>query len=288
MGAIRLIADYRQYARRSEGARQDLVNMAYGQNIRLGLFIIGIITFLVLELTRPYRRPSVSKSKRWIINLSLTLINSGLLTLFFSGITAAAAGYAAIRGHGILNIIAPPYWIKLAVTLVFMDFMLYIWHFLNHELPLLWRFHRVHHTDLNMDVSTAARFHIGELAVSALIKASLVYFLGADPVGILTFECTLVLAAQFQHSSLDVSRRFEKYFWLLFVPPSMHRIHHSVIIKERNSNYGTILSIWDRLLGTLVQNVEQSKIVIGVGGHFDENKLNLHHLLVMPAARPIR
>ena len=169
-----------------------------------------------------------------------------------------------------------------------MDFMLYIWHLLNHEMPLLWRFHRVHHSDLNMDVSSATRFHFGELAISAVIKISIIFFIGASVPGVLIFESVLVLCAQFQHSSLKVPKWMETFWWILFVPPSMHRIHHSVIIKERDTNYGTIFSLWDRFLGTLLTNVDQAGIRIGIGAYPKPAKLNFHQLLRMPFTRPVR
>jgi len=229
----------------------------------------------------------VSKVKRWINNITLTLFNSLILQLVFAGAVVSAAMYVTTHQLGVLNMMGLPPWIKLFVTVAFMDFMLYVWHLLNHEVHLLWRFHRVHHSDLNMDVSTATRFHIGELAISAVIKISLVFFLGASALGVLVFESTLVLCAQFHHSTLKVPRWFEAIFWILFVPPSMHRIHHSVIIKERDTNYGTIFSTWDRLLGTLLTDVDQSRIRIGVGAYQKPEKLTFHHLLVMPFTRPV-
>jgi sterol desaturase/sphingolipid hydroxylase (fatty acid hydroxylase superfamily) len=198
------------------------------------------------------------------------------------------AAYVTTRQLGVLNLVQLPQWAKLFVTVAFMDFMLYIWHLLNHEVPLLWRFHRVHHSDLNMDVSTATRFHIGELAISAIIKISLVFLLGASLMGVLIFESVLVLFAQFHHSSLRVPKWFESVFWMLFVPPSMHRIHHSVILKERNTNYGTIFSTWDRWLGTLLTDVDQSRIRIGIGAYQQPDKLHFHHLLAMPITRPVK
>ncbi len=169
-----------------------------------------------------------------------------------------------------------------------MDLIIYIWHLLNHEMPFLWRFHRVHHSDLNMDVSTATRFHVVELAISAVIKISIIFFLGAGPLAVMIFESTLVLCAQFTHSSLKVPRWFEILYWILFVPPSMHRIHHSVVIKERDTNYGTIFSIWDRILGTLLTGVSQDKIRIGIGAYAKPEKLNFHQLLVMPFTRQVK
>jgi len=256
--------------------------------IRLAIFIAGLLIFLLLEIWIPYRGSTVSKWKRWVINLSFSAFNSVILALVFASAIVQTSLYVTANNLGVLNMIAMPYWLKTLATVVIMDFLLYVWHLLTHVMPFLWRFHRVHHSDLNMDVSTATRFHIGELAISAVIKVSLIFFLGADLLGVLLFESLLVCCAQFHHSSLNVPRWFEKYFWVLFVPPSMHRIHHSVIIKERNTNYGTIFSLWDRLLGTLLANVDQSRIRIGVGAYPQPDKLNFFHLLTMPFTRPVK
>jgi sterol desaturase/sphingolipid hydroxylase (fatty acid hydroxylase superfamily) len=264
------------------------VNQGDASLIRLSLFLGGFLFFLMLELLAPYRQSTVSKVKRWINNVALTAFNSLILQLLFAGAVVRTAMYVTSHHLGVLNMVEAPSWAKLLATVIFMDFMLYVWHLLNHEVPFLWRFHRVHHSDLNMDVSTATRFHIGELAMSAVIKISLVFFLGATPLGVLIFESALVLCAQFHHSSLKISRWFEAIFWILFVPPSMHRIHHSVIIKERNTNYGTIFSTWDRWLGTLLTDVDQKKLRIGVGAYQKPDKLNFNHLLVMPFTHPIK
>jgi len=264
------------------------VNQGDASLIRPSLFLGGLLFFLMLELLAPYRQSSVSKVKRWINNVALTAFNSLILQLLFAGAVVRTAMYVTSHHLGVLNMVEAPSWVKLLATVIFMDFMLYVWHLLNHEVPFLWQFHRVHHSDLNMDVSTATRFHIGELAMSAVIKISLVFFLGATPLGVLIFESALVLCAQFHHSSLKVPGWFEAIFWILFVPPSMHRIHHSVVIKERNTNYGTIFSIWDRWLGTLLTDVDQEKLRIGVGAYQKPDKLNFNHLLVMPFTHPIK
>ncbi len=256
--------------------------------IRLILSAGALLFFLMFEMIIPYRPNTISKVKRWGINLSLTLFNTIILNIFFSILIVKTITYVTENRLGVLHLVDLPYWMKTLVTILFMDFMLYIWHLLNHEMPLLWRFHRVHHSDLNMDVSSATRFHIGELVISLFIKVSLIFFLGADILGILIFESTLLFAAQFQHSSLKVPEWFEKIFWIFFVPPSMHRIHHSVIIKERDTNYGTIFSIWDRIFGTLLTCVDQSRIRIGVGAYPKDEKLNIHHLIVMPFTKQIR
>ncbi len=256
--------------------------------VRLFLFVGGLAFFLLLENVAPYRPSSFSKPKRWMINMGITLFNTLILQLLFAGAMVATATYVTANRLGVLNMVDLAPWLHVLATVAFMDFMLYIWHLLNHEVPFLWRFHRVHHSDLNMDVSTATRFHIGELAISAVIKISLIFFLGASPMGVFVFEAALVLCAQFHHSSLKVPRWLEAVFWIFFVPPSMHRIHHSVVIKERDTNYGTVFSLWDRVLGTLLTHVDQDGIKIGVGAYQKPEKLNLQHLLAMPFMRAIR
>lgn len=256
--------------------------------LRFPLFLAALVFFLFMEFVLPYRKPTFSKPKRWFINLGITAINAVILNLLFAGLVIKAALYVTENRLGVLNLLVLPHWAKTLATLAFMDFMLYVWHLLNHEMPFLWRLHRVHHSDLNMDVSTATRFHIGELLISAVIKISLIFFLGADLLGVVIFESALVLCAQFHHSSLRVPKWLETVLWILFVPPSMHRIHHSVKILERDTNYGTIFSLWDRILGTLKADVDQEGIRIGVGAYPREAGLNLHHLLIMPFYRQVK
>ncbi len=256
--------------------------------IRLVLFGAGLIFFLAMELIRPYRPATVGKSGRWFINLGLTGFNSLVLAFVVAQGVLAMAVYVSQNQLGFLNNVGGPYWLKVVVGVAAMDLVIYVWHLLNHVVPVFWRFHRVHHTDLNMDVSTATRFHIGELGLSIVLKLAVIYAVGLDVLMVLLFETLVILAAQFHHSMIRISPRFEAVWWMLFVPPSMHRIHHSVKINERNSNYGGILSIWDRIMGTMVTDVDQDRIRIGVGGHFDKSELGLHKLLIMPFMRYVR
>ncbi len=259
-----------------------------GPLIRLPAFLGGLLLFLVLELLAPYRPVSVSKVRRWTINLTLAALNSAVLSLLLAPAVLQATTYVTARRLGVMNVVEVSPWVKISVTVVLMDCALYAWHLLNHRLPFLWRFHRVHHSDLNMDVSTATRFHIGELVMSGVVKIVLVFLLGADRSGVLIFESLLLFCAQFQHSSLKLPEWFETYFWTLFVPPSMHRIHHSVIIRERDTNYGTILSLWDRVFGTLLAQADQGRIRIGLGAYQIADKLSLPRLMLMPFTRPVR
>jgi sterol desaturase/sphingolipid hydroxylase (fatty acid hydroxylase superfamily) len=256
--------------------------------IRGLVFWGGLLLFLGLERIIPYRSSSVSKPKRWLNNLGLGIFNSIVLNLLFASLILKTTGYVNAHKIGLLNQWPLPYWGKTLATVVFFDFILYVWHLLNHVMPFFWRFHRVHHSDLNMDVSTASRFHIGELAISAVIRIGLIFFLGADLIGVALFESLVVLTSQFHHSSLTVPAWFERYYWILFVPPSMHRIHHSVVINERNTNYGTIFSLWDRGLETLLRGVDQARIRIGMGAYRRPERLSLHHLMIMPFTRGVK
>jgi sterol desaturase/sphingolipid hydroxylase (fatty acid hydroxylase superfamily) len=255
--------------------------------IRGGVFFGGLLFFLLAESLRSYRPSTVSKKTRIVTNLSIAALNAVLLNLLFWSATVNTLLRAEEVRAGLLNMVDIPYWAKLAGTAVFLDLVMYLWHLLNHVVPFLWRFHRVHHSDINMDVSTASRFHVGELSLSTVIKMAAIYFIGADILGLALFECLFVSAAQFEHSSMKVPEGFEYFYWTVFVPPSMHRIHHSVVIRQRNSNYGTIFSVWDRMLGTLLRNVEQEKIVIGLGPYRSPEELNIRYLLRMPFTRPV-
>ena len=255
---------------------------------RLVFFAGGISLFLLLEWFIPYRKPTEPKTKRWLINLSLAGVNSILLAVLFGSVIAATLAFGASHQWGLLNQAALPPWVKMLLAVIVMDFLLYVWHVLNHEIPFFWRFHRVHHSDLNMDVSTATRFHVGELAMSSIIRMMIILLLGVEWRDLLLFDSLVLLSTQFHHSSVKIPAGFEKIFWLLFVPPSMHRIHHSVIIKERNTNYGAIFSLWDRLCGTLLTGVDQARIKIGIGAYPKQAELSLLRLIIMPFTHAVK
>jgi len=256
--------------------------------VRLVVFAGGITVFLLLETWRPYRKPSESKAGRWRINLFLAGMNSAILSVLFGSAMAATLVHGGTHRLGFLYTVPLPFWAKIAIGVVILDCLLYLWHVLNHRVPFFWRFHRVHHCDLNMDVSTATRFHVGELGMSAVIRMGIVLFVGVGWVELLIFDSLVLLCTQFHHSSLKVPAGFESIFWILFVPPSMHRIHHSVIIRERNTNYGAIFSIWDRLFGTLLTGVNQAGIRIGVGAYLRQAELSFPRLLIMPFTRAVK
>lgn len=257
----------------------------YLETLKLPFYLAGLVVLLLLELRLSYRPSSVPKTRRWLTNLPLALFNSGIYLLVFGGLIAAALLLVQEQGVGLLNAFSLPFWLQLLLGVVILDFFLWLWHLLNHEVPLLWRFHRVHHSDMNMDVSTASRFHLGEILISGLIRLAVIYTFGLSLAAYLLFEILVSLSIQFHHSSLRVSPVFERIWVLLLVPPFFHRIHHSVRISERNTNYGIIFSFWDRFFGTMLTKVEQNGITIGIGSHRDFKRLGFFDLLAMPFTR---
>ena len=250
--------------------------------IKLVFFWGGLIVFLMLELHRSYRPTTFSKLKRWLTNISLSITNGLLMQVFFAGLLVLIASHGARQPDGLLNISQQPFWTGFILSLLLIDLYFYAMHILYHKIPILWRLHRVHHSDMNMDASTAHRFHFGEICITGILRLLIVYLLGINFVVYLIYEILMNLAIQFHHSSIRVNEAFEKAWLLFFVPPSMHRIHHSVIIVERDSNYGVLFSFWDRMFGTLAMQVEQQKIIIGLGSHRNFAKLGFLKLWAMP------
>lgn len=253
------------------------------------LYWAGVLAFMVSEHFFAYRPPTVSLWRRWLTNLPLSVVNGAVYHLLYASIIFAFIRSAQAGQTGLLNAVALPPWLKLVAGVLILDFFIYLWHLLTHALPLLWRFHRVHHSDLNMDVTTANRFHLGEFLFTGLIRIAVIYTFGIGLEAYIIFEILVNLAVQFHHSSIRLPVWLERAWALLFVPPFLHRIHHSVRIKgERDSNYGVIFSLWDRISGTLTKETDQEKIVIGIGSHRDFNNLGFWRLLAMPFTRNSR
>lgn len=256
--------------------------------LKVVLYWAGVVVFLLLELGLAYRVPTVSKTRRWLTNIPLSVINGVIYQLVFAALILRLLTHVEQQGLGLLNQFSLSSWQQVVLAILLLDFSIYIWHLLTHMVPILWRFHRVHHSDMNMDVSTANRFHVGEFLVSGLVRLVVIYTFGIPIFAYILFEILVNLSIQFHHSSIRLPVAFERFWLLLFVPPLLHRIHHSVKIAERDSNYGVLLSLWDRLLGTLRDDVGQEGIVIGIGSHRQFKELGLGHMLVMPFTKQSR
>ena len=245
----------------------------------------GVLIALLCEQRFSYRPPTVSRPRRWLANLPLSMVNGTVYHLLYTGPIMGLLALVQGQGLGLLNLVALPAWLKVVLGILILDFFIYLWHLLTHALPVLWRLHQVHHCDLNMDVTTANRFHIGEFLATGLIRLAVIYTFGIPLLAYVFFEILVNLAVQFHHSSLRLPPGFERAWALLLVPPSLHRIHHSTRVPEQNSNYGVILSLWDRLCGTFRDDVDQEAIVIGINAQRDPERLGLWSLMLMPFRR---
>jgi sterol desaturase/sphingolipid hydroxylase (fatty acid hydroxylase superfamily) len=224
--------------------------IAHEQAVRLGFFfgVLGLMS--VWEVLAPRRTLTVSKAVRWVNNLGLVFFNSVLLRLLFPAAAAGMAAFAGAHGWGLFNYLEAPFWLAVVVSVIALDFIIYLQHVMFHAVPVLWRLHRMHHADPDFDVTTGARFHPIEIILSLLIKFATIAVLGPPVVAVVVFEVLLNATAMFNHGNIHLPRPLDRLLRWIVVTPDMHRVHHSVEDDEANSNFGFNLPWWDRLLGT--------------------------------------
>ena len=231
--------------------------------IRLAVFVSVFLAMALIELLWPKRRLIVSKKSRWLTNIGISAIGTAVLRLMamlaVPVAAIAAAFYAEAHHIGVLNQLAWPSWVKIAVSLLVLDLTIWAQHLASHKVPLFWRLHQVHHADRDIDVTTAVRFHPVEIALSMLWKIVVVVPLGAPPLAVFLFEVILNACAMFNHANIALPAWLDGALRLFIVTPDMHRVHHSVKHREHDSNYGFNLSVWDRLFRTYTAQPE--------GGH---------------------
>ncbi|MGD9501866.1 MAG: sterol desaturase family protein [Methyloceanibacter sp.] len=228
--------------------------------IRFAVFAGVFLAMALIELVWPKRQLIASKRKRWLTNLGISVTGTLLLRLMAAAAVPvaaiAAAFYAEAKGIGILNQVAWPQWIKIAIALLVLDLAIWAQHLISHKVPLFWRLHQVHHADRDIDVTTAVRFHPVEIGLSMLWKIAVVLALGAAPLAVFLFEVILNACAMFNHANIALPQALDRILRLFIVTPDMHRVHHSVLRREHDSNYGFNLSLWDRLFGTYTAQPE--------------------------------
>ncbi len=253
--------------------------------IRLGFFF-GIFAMMgIWELIAPRRALTVSKAVRWANNIGLVFLNTAIVRLIFPVVTVGLAAFAVEHGWGILNYFSVPFALAVLFSVIALDFIIYLQHVLVHAVPALWRLHRVHHADLDFDVTTGARFHPIEIVLSMLIKFSAIVVIGPPVVAVVIFEVVLSSMAMFNHSNVRLPLGLDRIIRRLIVTPDMHRVHHSTEDNETNSNYGFNLSIWDRLFGTYIDQPRGGHIDmhIGIHGFNDAKQVNqLPGMLALP------
>ena len=239
--------------------------------IRLSFFLGIFAVMAVWEILAPRRILTVSKVMRWSNNLGLVFLNSVILRFLFPAAAVGVAAFATENGWGLLNYYHAPYFIAVLLSVVAMDFIIYLQHVLVHAVPALWRLHRVHHADLDFDVTTGSRFHTIEIILSMLIKFATIIVLGPPVVAVVIFEVVLNGMAMFNHSNVRLPLGLDRVIRTLLVTPDMHRVHHSVEDNETNSNFGFNLSIWDRIFGTYIDQPREGheKMTIGIHSYRD-------------------
>jgi sterol desaturase/sphingolipid hydroxylase (fatty acid hydroxylase superfamily) len=252
--------------------------------IRLISFVLIFIMVALWEIRAPRRTLTTSKKWRWFNNLSIIAINPVVLHLMFPVLAIGMAQIAQANGWGLLNHFGTNSVIALVVGIIVLDLVIYLQHVMFHAVPILWRLHMVHHADLDYDLTTGLRFHPVEIVLSMILKITIIAALGPPVVSVLAFEIILNCMAMFNHGNIKLPPSVDRILRFFLVTPDMHRVHHSVIIRETNSNYGFNLSIWDRLFGTyLAQPSKGHKdMIIGLSQFRDHRRLTLPWLLILP------
>lgn len=235
--------------------------------LRLLIFVSVLIAMAALETLLPKRERIQSRKQRWATNLSLVVVNSVVLKLL-GPISAMLAAEFAIRNNwGLLSLIPwhQPLWVDIIIGIVLLDFAIYLQHLASHRMPFLWRFHKVHHADRDIDVTTGVRFHPIEAALSMLYKCIVILIFGPLVVAVLLFEIILNALAMFNHANIALPNSLDSILRVLLVTPDFHRVHHSVIDKETNSNYGFFLSIWDKYCKTYTEQPRDNHFDMTIG-----------------------
>jgi len=245
--------------------------------------VFGLIA--AWEARAPARARRLPRLLRWSNNLGLVALNTLLLRLLFPAAAAGMAAFAAAQGWGLLNYLAPPYWLAVVIAIVALDFVIWLQHVLVHAIPVLWRLHRVHHADPDFDLTTGARFHPLEILLSMSIKFAAIALLGPPVLAVILFEVLLNATSMFNHGNVRLPAVLDRILRWLVVTPDMHRVHHSVEDDETNSNFGFNLPWWDRLFGTYRAQPRAGHTGMSIGIHrfTDPRQVSwLPGLLVLP------
>jgi sterol desaturase/sphingolipid hydroxylase (fatty acid hydroxylase superfamily) len=252
--------------------------------LRFSVFLGVFLLMALWEVLTPRRQPVVSRPRRWLINLSLIVFNAFLVRLTVGALAFSAAILAREQGWGLFHYVSLPPWISMVGSLLILDFSIYLQHVVFHAVPLFWRLHRVHHADLDFDVTTGLRFHPLEILLSLVFKAAIILLIGAPPLAVVLFEMILNAASQFNHGNVSIPVKVDRWLRGVIVTPDMHRIHHSVLVDETNSNFGFSVSWWDRLCGTYKAEPEkgQTQMEIGLREFRNPKKLGLGNLMLLP------
>ena len=252
-----------------------------------GFFLAGLfVALLFLQWKYPLRRQHFSRLRRFVRNIVFSGPGFALARISLVPIPLLVSVWAAEQNFGVLQWLPLPHWVAIIIGVLIMDYAYWWWHVGLHLVPFLWRFHNVHHSDLDMDVSTATRFHLGEVIFSVPFRVTVVAVFGIDFWALVIFEVFFEAANLFEHSNWRLPIRLERLLNHLLVTPRMHGIHHSIVLRETNSNWGTIFCWWDLLHRTLRRDIPQDAITIGVANYRDERELTFGKLFLLPFRAP--
>jgi sterol desaturase/sphingolipid hydroxylase (fatty acid hydroxylase superfamily) len=256
--------------------------------IRLAAFLAVFILIAAWELVAPRRPSSHQRLARWPSNLAIVVLNAAALRIVLPTTAVFLALLGTKRGWGLLNNLPLSRWATVVVSVILLDLAIYLQHVMFHAVPALWRVHRMHHADLDFDVTTGVRFHPIEIMLSMLVKFGTVVSLGAPALGVLGFELLLNATSMFNHGNVRIAATVDRYLRWLVVTPDMHRVHHSIAIAETNSNFGFNLSWWDRLLGTYRDQpaAGHEAMTIGIEQFRSARELWLDRMLLQPFRGP--
>lgn len=262
----------------------------YESLIRLGCFLAALALLAGWEWRRPRRIPTLSRHRRWPANLGLVLVDSLALRWTLPLLAVGAAVASEAHGWGLFHRLDMPFWPAFIISLPTLDLAIYAQHVAFHKIPLLWRLHRVHHSDTHIDVTTGLRFHPFEILLSMLFKIGVVTLVGMPTVAVLLFEVILNVTAMFNHSNIQLPLKLDAWLRLLVVTPDMHRVHHSIHRDETDSNYGFNLPWWDRWFGTYRAQPRDGHtgMIIGLDAFRDERSVGLLWLLAQPFLKAVR
>lgn len=225
--------------------------------VRLGSFLLAFCLLAYWEWRSPRKRLTQNKAVRWVNNMGLIALNSLILTLLMPLLAFEAAQIASSESMGLFHLLDLPMLLEVILSVVILDMVIYLQHLIFHRVPLLWKLHRVHHADQDIDLTTGSRFHPIEIILSLWVKIAFVILLGAPVLSVVIFEIILNVSAMFNHSNALLPLNIDKPMRKIVVTPDMHRVHHSIIVRETHSNFGFFLSIWDRWFGTYRAQPEQ-------------------------------
>lgn len=263
----------------------------HGNIIRLSIFIGFILGMILVEALFPKKKRTQHRSPRWMTNFGLSIVSTIVMRVLFPMTAITFSIYLSTKGWGLLNITPFPLWVTITLSVILLDLCIYAQHIAFHKTPYLWRLHKVHHADRDIDASTAIRFHPLEIIISMVFKFVVILILGPHAIGVFIFEIVLNAAALFNHANIALSKRADSFIRIVLVTPDMHRVHHSILPHETNSNYGFNLSIWDRLFKTYIAQPKHGhdNMVIGLKEYQTQAPSKILWCLTLPfQAKPVR